>query len=596
MSDIFANLRSGIQFPEVVMNQGPLPGTGGLPRPLHDTADGRINYNSALLGNLNPYAYGEPGYLSSQTAYLNIPHKIQKIVPEVFLPEAKAGTTDFFGLSHPVDDGDLAFALRLDRNSLFCTGLRNGGTRRVGTGTAIDPLINLPTVNYILSGMQLGMRDPGDLWSELIYNLDKRRFGDGNGNIRDFSRNAIVFDDIVHVVKQCIRPFGVARGSEKQGGQNEVGTSPATWPVCFVMSITLDGKESNVMNMWHHIGFSAGEDLVLCLKLMPLRQYTLNHYYKGVKRQNWALPGEQYVWQLVPNVMSLEAPSPKEVDAMRSRIGKLVAGPRLWQAHWYQRDGARGGYGTPMRMPFDVPWQDLGYWHIGRTQIMSGSYGLEEYWHNDSANDLRTNHLDITLQPCFVRVPRAKPSRLMAGETIYPGLGADRGHTGIGKREEEEDRAKKRVTTESHWRPSLTLEKLSGGGERWDAPARTGMPPVDATFTWQWQTERERPVVAAAAPLDDDEPWDAGLGLPATDSGPTPGEEASVTTAEEEAIGLLEEAPPLVRAVPPPASTVASAGVTGKAGVGGKGRGKKGGGSLLRADGSSESGVPVGML
>jgi len=106
MGDFFANLRSGIEFPQVVMNQGPMPGTGGLPRPLHDTVDGRINYNSSLLGDLSPYAYGEPGYLSSQTSYLNIPHKLQKIVPSVYLPEAKVGAMDFFDLSHPVDDGD----------------------------------------------------------------------------------------------------------------------------------------------------------------------------------------------------------------------------------------------------------------------------------------------------------------------------------------------------------------------------------------------------------------------------------------------------------------------------------------------------------
>jgi hypothetical protein len=86
MSDIFANLRSGVQFPQVVMNQGPMPGTGGLPRPRHDSVDGRINYNSTLLGNIEPYAYGEPGYQSSQNGYLNIPHRIQKIIPPLRLP------------------------------------------------------------------------------------------------------------------------------------------------------------------------------------------------------------------------------------------------------------------------------------------------------------------------------------------------------------------------------------------------------------------------------------------------------------------------------------------------------------------------------
>lgn len=61
--DFFANVY-GAKFPEVVMNQGPLPGSGGLPAPLHDTPDARINYGTTLLGDISPYAYGEPGYLS----------------------------------------------------------------------------------------------------------------------------------------------------------------------------------------------------------------------------------------------------------------------------------------------------------------------------------------------------------------------------------------------------------------------------------------------------------------------------------------------------------------------------------------------------
>lgn len=85
MSDFFSGVY-GAKFPEVVMNSGPLPPQGGLPAPLHDTADARINYNSTLLGDLNPYAYGEPGFLSSQVSYVNQPHRIQKIIPPLRLP------------------------------------------------------------------------------------------------------------------------------------------------------------------------------------------------------------------------------------------------------------------------------------------------------------------------------------------------------------------------------------------------------------------------------------------------------------------------------------------------------------------------------
>lgn len=265
MSDFFAGV-NGARFPQVVMNQGPLPGMGGLPAPLHDTADGRINYNSSLLGDVQPYAYGEPGYLSSQNAYLNIPHRIQKIVPYLFLPSPDA--TDNFKLYHPIDDGDIAFTLRLDRNSEICTGLRNRAVLRSGLGTAIDPMINLCTLNYLLAGLQLctqaGAND-GNLrakWDDLMHHLDRRYTGN--------EQQAYTFESLKDLVRNLIRPFGVAHGSEKQGGQHEGGLAAVTWPVSFVISLILDGKDANVVNLWNSMDVEAGNDLVLRLKPMPI--------------------------------------------------------------------------------------------------------------------------------------------------------------------------------------------------------------------------------------------------------------------------------------------------------------------------------------
>ena len=95
------------------MNQGPLP-SGFLPASF--TTDAQINYGSTLLGDVKPYSYGEPGHLADQTAYYAIPHKIQKIIPELRLPEARDGEGTFL-LSHGVDDGDVAFSLRLNRSA-----------------------------------------------------------------------------------------------------------------------------------------------------------------------------------------------------------------------------------------------------------------------------------------------------------------------------------------------------------------------------------------------------------------------------------------------------------------------------------------------
>lgn len=575
MADLFANLRSGVQFPQVVMNQGPLPGSGGLPRPLHDTADARINYNSSLLGNITPYAYGEPGYLSSQTAYLNIPHKIQKHVPVVYLPEPRKGATDFFDLSHAVDDGDIVFTLRLARNSLFCTGSRHSESRRSGLSTRMDPLINLATVNYILSGIQLGISDnnaPGDLWSELLFNLDPRRFGKTMGVAgRDYVATPLALSDIVHIIRHCVRPFGVARGSEKQGGQNEVGMGPSTWPVGAMLSITIDGKESNVLNLWHHVDMSAGDDLVFALKLMPLRPYTLNHYFEGFKRKTWAMDGskELYVWQLVPALANLDPPSDTEMTLMKSRLAN-VASPNFTRLMPFP--GRSVAVRRPVAMTVDetTPWQDLGYWHIGRTQIMTGKYGVEEYWHNDQANSMRTNHLDITLQPAFVRPPVGRGPK-----QANPVLGAD-GSDGPALEVEERDLS----SFLSKWNPSLFLERLA---EPRSVRPCAGLPCGRGGASLVVVEEEAPAVLSASEPAPAVHDWVGGmLGIGVGTASVIP---VDKPVGEEEDIGVLEEAVPLAPAPVP------------KKGAKKKSNGRAAvvEGSLLRADGSMET-VSVSML
>ena len=315
MSDLFAGVY-GARFPDVVMNSGPLPPSGGLPAPLHDTPDSRINYNSTLLGNLQPYAYGEPGYQSSQNSYLNIPHRIQKILPVLYLPEPHG--REVFRLSHSVDDSDIAFVMRLNRGSIFCTGTRSGARRSGSLGVVADPLINLATLNYLLAGIQTAMPlipDKNNMFWELLFNLDSRQWPQDpalrNYNIDDGDgARPITLSDLVHFVRNCVRPFGVVRGSEKQGGQSEMTDSPATWPVPAIVTLVIDGKEANVINVWHGQDVHAGDDLVLRFKMMPLQTYTLNHYYKGFARKSFDVHGK-YVWQLVPDVMSMEL-KPKE--------------------------------------------------------------------------------------------------------------------------------------------------------------------------------------------------------------------------------------------------------------------------------------------
>ena len=71
---------------------------------------------------------------------------------------------------------------------------------------------------------------------------------------------------IAGAVEDSIRSYdvdGLQRGSERQGGQNEMTDSPATWPVPAVCTLVVDGKEANIVNLWHSKDVNAGDDLVL---------------------------------------------------------------------------------------------------------------------------------------------------------------------------------------------------------------------------------------------------------------------------------------------------------------------------------------------
>ena len=499
MSDIFANVY-GARFPDVVLNSGPLPPEGGLPAPLHDRPDGKINYNSTLFGDLQPYAYGEAAYLSSQTQN-NVPHRIQKILPKLYLPEPNG--KDVFVLSHAVDDSDLAFVMRLNRHSVFCTGSRTGTRRTSPIGTSVDPLINLATVNYLLAGFQVGMPSQpshDSLWWELLFNMDPRYWPAPESNKRDYrtdiveeeggyrspEHNPFGLEDLIHFIRACVRPFGIVRGSERQGGQNEMTDSPATWPVPAVCTLVVDGKEANIVNLWHSKDVNAGDDLVLRLKLMPLKTYTLNHYFKGFARKSFEAPRNTHVWQLVPDVFEMNIP--EEYHAELENLNFLYNPAGEHRDVFFRVVKETQRYNPVTMKPFNtlnraehawscidrcvireiqnvvIPWQELGYWHIGRSQVMTSKYGAGEFYNDDLANGLKTNHMDMTFQPVFHALPRMAPTEMLMAELI--------------------DLPPRRVLANPKdagqprgWEPQLRLERMhSGPPEPKRAAQRQGQP------------------------------------------------------------------------------------------------------------------------
>ncbi len=99
-----------------------------------------------------------------------------------------------------------------------------------------------------------------------------------------------------YLVKHVIKPFGIPRGSEKQGGQHQGSNSPVTWPVDFVTAMVIDGKVINLVNFWKHDDINAGDDLMLYVEDRPCNEYVLSHHPKCMKKQvfpmlsTWELP------------------------------------------------------------------------------------------------------------------------------------------------------------------------------------------------------------------------------------------------------------------------------------------------------------------
>ena len=361
---------SNVRRPDVVMNDGPLPSSAP---PFFPAA--RINYASDLLGDssVSPYDFGKPTNLSDQTSYLNIPHKIAKIVPQLNLPNANSEGS--FPLSHAVDIGDIGFVLRIDRRGSVVSNF--AAFERLKLTRMIDPLVNIVAVNYILAGLQRFWNNRDALnWQQLMVDL---RF------IEDAYAERGVFNvgDAIRFITEIARPWGIPHTSELQGGQHEGGASPVTFPVNFISSFNVSGLTRNICNIWSQHNLSAGDDLVLKLERLPFAardgsiKYHLNHWKKASAIQQfryedgWVNEG----WQLVPTVLTTYTPS------------------RVFENYDYRENG---------------------YWHILRTQVMSRTEAGDDrryeasnagIYHDDRAV-MRGALLEGTFEPVWVEYTR----------------------------------------------------------------------------------------------------------------------------------------------------------------------------------------------
>lgn len=252
---------TGFTFPNTVMNQGPLPpsGTGGLSIEFQ-TPDGMINETNALLDNVDPYSYGpNSGRPSTQTSYVNHPHRIQKVIPKMFIPSSAADmSSPDIPLEHALHDGDLTFTLRMPKEMIQAPS-EFVHARNV-PGRTLAQLVNLATVNYLLWGLQIGRTQNGgrNRWNDFYLRLTQGKLN-ATKDMKDI-------ESIWNFLQSYIKPFGIMTGSTNQGGTHEGGATVATYPVDYVASFLIDGKAIKINNLWRNSDIAAGDDLILVLK------------------------------------------------------------------------------------------------------------------------------------------------------------------------------------------------------------------------------------------------------------------------------------------------------------------------------------------
>ena len=249
--------------PDVVINRAAL-----LPS---NTADVRfpaskVNQQDTLLSGLVANKHGHGSSVSDDISCQITPHKIQKIVPQIFLPSAVSDVgPDNLLLSHAVDDGDLAFTIRMVRNNPTCMKSFDFFAKQ-NIPRSVDPIVNIATVNYIIRGLQTDMGANAENWKEFLQStgwpMHKQTY-----EFHDFKAGEYQHRNVSLFIQDYIRPLGVVIGSDRQGGQHQgVGRGRGVdFSVDYAVTILVDGLCDNMLNMWRRTEIRAGDDLLLAL-------------------------------------------------------------------------------------------------------------------------------------------------------------------------------------------------------------------------------------------------------------------------------------------------------------------------------------------
>ena len=180
--------------------------------------------------------------------------------------------------------------------------------------------------------------------------------------------------------------------SEKQGGQHEVGIAPVQAAASFFTTLTIDGQNRDVVNIWRHVSVEGGDQLILRLDFEEysskhVNYFTLNHYYKQMQSRSMQMNEfAEGRFQLIPDVFQtahhddMKCCLRQASDLKNVRKGPLSA-TRLQAWLNTQMPGGRteeyaqecrNTLGKALEMYRD--YKVAGYWHIGQSYTKKSAY------------------------------------------------------------------------------------------------------------------------------------------------------------------------------------------------------------------------------
>jgi hypothetical protein len=289
------------------MNSGPLPSTAGGPAGSNGSVDGVINGTSALLDNIVPYAIGRSARTGSDRNYQQIPHRYQYIIPKIWLPDF-TNNNGHIAVSHAVDQGDIAFLL-YGGSRAWWTSREQFAPRAPQCAFA-----GIDVVNYILACIQASRTDTWErirqdmLGRDELFKAVQETAKPGSFSRRNSDFDGLyVFNAVRMLVQQYFVPHGICAGSERQGGQHEHdGGQSVIAPVNFVITMTVDGKNVDLVNYWYDKSMLAGDELIFRLEKKEVNTtFNLSSYYKQSQQTHVKTP--QPCWQLVPDLLRQKA-------------------------------------------------------------------------------------------------------------------------------------------------------------------------------------------------------------------------------------------------------------------------------------------------